>query len=100
MYMMIDKEIEMKQAVAEILDMDDMVVSTQGYTRKQLSDAFDTIADPSNWKMPITAIVKLNELDVHNEACIFFTGAPLTVEYIQGNRAAVSSPGYYNTIGA
>jgi hypothetical protein len=94
------EEIEMKQAVAEILDMDDMVVSTQGYTRKQLSDAFDTIADPSNWKMPITAIVKLNELDVHNEACIFFTGAPLTVEYIQGNRAAVSSPGYYNTIGA
>lgn len=85
-------------SVAELLDMDDMVVSTQGYTRKQLSDAFDNIADPSNWKMPITAIVKLDELDVHNEACIFFTGAPLTVEYIQGNRAAVSSPGYYVTM--
>ena len=86
--------------VADILDMDDMVVSTQGYTRKQLSDAFDTIADPSNWKLPITAIVKLDELDLYNEACIFFTGDPLTVEYIQGNRAAVSSPGYYETIGA
>ena len=82
------------------LDMDDMVVSTQGYTRKQLVDAFDTIADPSNWKMPITALVKLDELDVHNEACVFFTGAPLTVEHVQGNRAAVSSPGYYETIGA
>ena len=94
-------------SVAEMLDavrlmnraMDDMVVSTQGYTRKQLSDAFDIIADPSNWKMPITAIIKIDELDLYNEACIFFTGAPLSVEHTQGNRAAVSSPGYYETIG-
>ena len=82
------------------LDHDDMVVSTQGYTRKQLVDAFDTIADPSNWKMPITALVKLDELDVHNEACVFFTGAPLTVEHVRHGLAAVSSPGYYETIGA
>ena len=93
---MMSKEV----SVAEILDMDDMVVSTQGYTRKQLSDAFDSIADPSNWKLPITGIVKLDELDLYNEACLFFTGGPLTVEYIEGNRAAISCAGYYETIGA
>lgn len=80
-------------------DMDDSVVSAQGYTRKQLSDAFDSIADPSNWKLPITGIVKLDELDLYNEACLFFTGGPLTVEYIQGDRAAVSGAGYYEVIG-
>jgi len=85
--------------VSEILDMDDMIVSAQGYTRKQLSDAFDSIADPSNWKLPITGIVKLDELDLYNEACLFFTGGCLTVEYIQGDRAAVSGAGYYEVIG-
>jgi len=86
--------------VAEILDMDDMIVSTKGYTRKQLSDAFDSIADPSNWKLPVTGIVKLDDLDLYNEACIFFTGGPLTVEYIQCDRAAVSGAGYYEIIGS
>ena len=87
-------------SVAEILDIDDMIVSTHGYTRMQLVDAFDSIADPSNWKLPITAIVKLDELDLYNEACVFFTGGCLTVEYIQGDRAAVSGAGYYEIIGS
>lgn len=87
-------------SVAEILDIDDMVVSTKGYTRKQLSNAFDTIADPSNWKLPVTGIVKLDDLDLYNEACLFFTGGPLTVEYIEGNRAKVSGAGYYEIIGS
>ena len=82
------------------VSMDDMVVSTQGYTRKQLSDAFDTIADPSNWKLPVTGIIKLDEVDLYNEACLFFTGGGLTVEYIQGDRAAVSGAGYYEIIGS
>lgn len=87
-------------SVAEILDMDDMVVSTQGYTRKQLSDAFDKIADPSNWKMPILKLIHKDEFDISNEACIFFTGSPLNDAGIDENDCMlVSAAGYYNTIG-
>ena len=50
--------------------------------------------EPSRW------VVDLDDLEVCNEASIFFTGSVLEVDYIQGTRVGVSAPGYYNTIGA
>ena len=82
------------------MDLDKEIVSDLGYTRKELDDAFKLIADGDNWKMPIKALVDLDDLEVCNEASIFFTGSVLEVDYIQGTRVGVSAPGYYNTIGA
>ena len=82
------------------MDLDKEIVSELGYTRKEWDDAFKLIADSDNWKMPIKAIVDLDDLEVCNEASIFFTGSVLEVDYNEGTRVGVSAPGYYNTIGA
>jgi len=88
--------------VATILkDLDDKVVSLNGYTRGELSNAFDKIADPSNWKMPILKLIHKDEFDISNEACIFFTGSALKHAGVDENDCMlVSAAGYYNTIGA
>ena len=89
-------------SVSDILDMNDMVVSTKGYTRKQLTEAFDKLTDGmDNWKMPILKLIHKDEFDISNEACIFFTGSSLKDAGIDENDCMlVSAAGYYETIGS
>ena len=74
-----------------------------------LSPAFDMIKDPDNWKNPISTWIEERDFNLCNEACIYFTGAPLeiTARVVRSAGAdysdcevEVQSPGYYNTIGA
>ena len=44
------------------MDLDKEIVSDLGYTRKELDDAFKLIADSDNWKMPIKALIDMEEL--------------------------------------
>lgn len=88
-------------SVAEILNMDDMVVSSKGYTRKQLEVAFNMIANHENWKNPIDAEIHPDSFDICNEACVFFTGSVLrVVGAAYPDMQHVVADGYYLTIGA
>mgnify|MGYP003149542457 CR=1 FL=1 len=81
-------------------DMDNMVVSSKGYTRKELADAFDMIAAADGWKNPIDTSISSIDFDICNEAALFFTGSALVVEGVDGTDLRVTAKGYYLTIGA
>jgi hypothetical protein len=63
---------------------------------------FDKIAPKANWKNPIDATIARRDFLHCNAACIWFTGAPLTIveEEPWGGPVRVTAPGYYATIGA
>lgn len=89
-------------SVAEILDMDELVVSPKGYTRGELSKAFDKLTENlDNWKMPIHTTIHIGEWNLMIEACKFFTGSQLwQVKDLGQCMMEVRADGYYKTIGA
>ena len=89
-------------SVAEILDMDDLVVSPKGYTRGELKIAFDKLTENlDNWKMPIHTNIHIGEWYLMIEACEFFTGSKLwQVKDLGQCMMEVKADGYYKAIGA
>ena len=81
-------------------EMDQMVVTSQGFTRGQLKDAFDRICDQDNWKMPFHCIVSGWDIELYNEACMFFTGARLEIIDYSSSDYKCYCKGYYNAVGA
>ena len=95
---MMSKEV----SVAEVLNMDDMVVSTKGFTRSELSKAFDKLtANLDNWKMPIHTHIHIGEWYLMIDACEFFTGSKLwQVKDLGLGMMEVKADGYYKAVGA
>ena len=88
----------------DLVDMDTHkeVVSSKGYTRYELENAFDSICNKENWKYPFICDIPYDEYELYNEACIFYTGAVLNVlctDWIT-NKSLCECKGYYETIGA
>lgn len=72
-------------------------------TRGELSEAFKLVADKSNWKNRIDALVVLTEDQMHlvHDAVIFFTGSVPHFQPLQiRNNYRVTAAGYYSAIGA
>jgi hypothetical protein len=82
-------------------------------TRGELLAAFNRVADRTNWKNSINAVITISTLDEKNlirEAVIFFTGSvpafiPVRVKLLEGEREGlplyrVQAVGYYAAIGA
>lgn len=75
----------------------------QGYTERQLRDAFEAVADPENWKMPISARIKRADIAVTAAAIVFYAGSNTDVfADPQGDAAycVVAAAGYYVSVGA
>jgi hypothetical protein len=87
-------------SVAEILDMDDLVVSPKGYTRGELKIAFDKLTENlDNWKMPIHTNIHIGEWNLMIEACVFFTGSKLwQVKDLGQCMMEVKAEGYYKAM--
>lgn len=84
-----------------------------GTVRKQseLAKAFDLVADKTNWKLPIKAIVSGDGIDreLISDAVVHFTGSVPEFYFWNGGKslrgdytvfAEVTAAGYYATIGA
>lgn len=75
-----------------------------GYSKEQLEEAFRKIADSTNWKNPIDAVIDEADLKVCEYACQFYTGGQLTITGVmmgsEGDKLRVKAPGYYVSIGA
>jgi hypothetical protein len=73
-----------------------------GFSRDQLKESFNKVHDPVNWKNPIMAMVDVNDLSLTCSAIAFFVGDYPSVEQCSDDHSKyiVSSPGYYNIIGA
>ena len=69
-----------------------------GYTRAQLSEAFDSVKCPANWKSPIDATLLSVEQDyvrLVDAAIVFYTGSKPVFE-ITGQVIRVTAPGYWS----
>jgi hypothetical protein len=73
---------------------------TYGYGHQALSDAFDTVKDPRNWKYPIDTVTDAGaDRDLITHAVIYFTGSvPVFLTEPDGLR--VVADGYYAEIGS
>lgn len=91
--------------------LDTVVASRDGFefTKKELLEQFDRVADPSNWKMPINttvSVLSVRERIALEEAVIFFAGCTLTLkdtnELDESGRKIykAAAVGYYNAVGA
>jgi hypothetical protein len=71
-------------------------------SREELLAAFGKVEPLGNWKLPVNAVVELeeDELPMVNEAVIFFTGSVPKFLSKGGKTYRVQAVGYYNAIGA
>lgn len=79
------------------------VVRGKRYTVDELRATFDLVADKKHWKNPIkTKPLELTDTQIEliNEAVIFFTGSVPHFEYHQNGKVSVTARGYFLTIGA
>lgn len=79
---------------------------TMGYGRERLTEVFDLVKDPENWKLPVDAFVEEGQATVGeiDAAVIFFTGSVPDIypcEASGGRQGyAVLADGYYEAVGA
>ena len=72
----------------------------KGFSRAEMSAAFDAVKNPENWKMPGTGIIDSDKFDVTAAAVEFYAGGGLQVVKRDGDQTVVTFPGYYALIGA
>jgi hypothetical protein len=68
----------------------------------RLRPLFDAVENKENWKFPIDAFVEADKLADTIVAIEFFTGGKTTVSSggVAAGRFHITSPGYYNSVGA
>jgi hypothetical protein len=65
----------------------------EGYTVSELQEAFNSISNPKDWRAPIKAEVKNQDIDVAVTAIRFFTATSPTVRHGK-KTATITSIGY------
>jgi hypothetical protein len=81
----------------ELNDMDNRVVSRYGFTHRQLSEAFEQVRDPDDWKAPISVSCSGEAVLVVCEAIRYFTATEPRVSLdVQRMRYLIESEGYRN----
>jgi hypothetical protein len=74
----------------------------------ELKDAFDRVADRTNWKLPIDATIRTTpsandsarEVRLMREAIVFFTGSAPEFEVMRPYVMRVTAAGYYAAVGS
>ena len=65
------------------------------FTKEQLGTAFDKVADPSDWRNPIWAVVDRDDVHITVAAIKFFAAPTVEVKDLDWNdEFMVKSPGY------
>ncbi len=81
-----------------------VVVESKGWTRGDLSEAFDRVANKENWKLAIDTTIECSADDhaIICEAVAFFTGSVANVTPVGegAKRFHFKAAGYYSAIGS
>lgn len=89
------REIEIERKNYELATFHD------GFSVAELRAAFDKIADATNWKNPIEAVIEEGDFELCSAAVGFFTGSELKkISAWDESRLIVRADGYYATCGA
>ncbi len=67
-----------------------------GFTREDLTEAFERVSHPDDWRGPIWSIIKPEEVDVTRAAVTFFVGAAPVIARMSPHHFVVVSDGYRN----
>ena len=87
----------------------DNQVAYEGYTTKQLKQAFEKVQNKTNWKLPVYGIVLGTDIAITKAAIIFYTGSipkftPKGIKFksdgVEKEWNVVEADGYYEAIGA
>jgi hypothetical protein len=71
-------------------------IQDQPFTIVELHRAFAKVRNETDWKLPISATIRENELSVVAWAIIFFTDGPLSeVTHLEGSQVRIYANGYY-----
>lgn len=72
------------------------------FTREQMKEAFDMVADRNHWKNPIKRIVKIEPrmIPIIEDAVMYFTGSEAEITKLHSGFYRVEAVGYYSAIGA
>jgi hypothetical protein len=73
------------------------------FTVEQMEQCFKNVQSKKGWKHPINKVIKnpgKKNMACLHEAVSHFTGSPLFVKELPGNKLLVQAPGYYACIGA
>ena len=76
-------------------------ITYRGFTHQQLKAAFDAVADPTDWKAPVDAMVYGGDYGLTHAAVEYFTATTPTGTWepwnAQGmNTWRITAPGYRN----
>jgi len=80
----------------------DSYTSYGGFEITDLKAAFDKVANPENWKLPIRdAVVRCEDVNITVVAIAFYTGSAARVTRIHGSdKCTINADGYYIAVGA
>ena len=78
-----------------------------GFTQRELHEAFSKVQNKENWKMPVDAripcsgddIADVEELRKIKAATVYFTASVARI-YREGKEWHIIADGYYNAVGA
>ena len=66
----------------------------------ELTPFFNAVCDKTNWKLPIKATIRREDLAQTIRAIEWFAGSRTTVTDLGSDQVCVEAPGYYADIGA
>lgn len=93
-----------QQLDAESLSQVVAHIGERAVTRRELRDAFDRVANKTNWKLPVNAVIEATAADqlLISEAVVFFTGSVPTITRVPNwpHLSLVRADGYYKAVGA
>jgi hypothetical protein len=76
-----------------------MVKEQTGFYPDELKEAFDSVCNKENWKMPINAVIASDNEAVVRAAIIYYAGCEPTFDFCD-NFLQVEAVGYYIAVGA
>lgn len=68
-----------------------------GFTVEQLKVAFDKVCNSEDWKMPVDALIDLEEIEITRYAIAWYTGSEAVFSPGPDGLTRVTAPGYYLT---
>ena len=87
-------------SIGELLQFDEALKSDLFIQQAENKKLFDEICPKDNWKDQFTCHIPTEMYASYNEACIWFTGAELSVINESGGVSYCHCVGYYNAIGS
>ena len=75
----------------------------ESFTRAELEQAFNLVADPEHWKNPIHKVLPsldARERERIERAVVFFAGCKPTFKDLGAAGVLVTAPGYYLAVGS